>query len=89
MGKGKPRHNPDKPQNKFKHCVYDDGTKGKECNRPYSYKCDGNMYNCYKLYLQYLATLSEKERKEFLEKNADFKWGAPRTNYESINIDDR
>ena len=31
MGKGKPRHNPDKPQNNFKHCTYDDGTRGKEC----------------------------------------------------------
>lgn len=82
MGKGKPRHNPDKPQNNFNHCPYDDGTVGKECWRPYSGKCDGNMYKCYKLFLQHLATLSEKKRRDFLDNcNENIKWGAPRTNY--------
>ena len=80
MRRDKPRHNPDKPQNNFKYCAYDDGTKGKECNRPWSYKCDGNMYKCRKLYFQHLASLSEKEKSLFTEK-----WGteigAPRTNY--------
>ena len=86
MGKGKPRHNPDKPQNNFKHCAYDDETVCKECNRPYSNKCDGNMYKCYKLFLQHLATLSEKKKKDFLEKYGDMKWGASRTNYEKWDL---
>ena len=80
MGKGKPRHNPDKPQNNFKHCAYDDGTRGKECRRPWSYKCDGNMYKCRKLYFQYLASLSEKEKNSFTE-GWGTEIGAPRTNY--------
>ena len=48
MGKGKPRHNPDKPQNNFKHCAYDDDTKWKECNFPWADKCTGDMYKCKK-----------------------------------------
>ena len=80
MWKGKPRHNPQKPQNNFNHCAYDDGTKGKECNRPWSYRCDGNMYKCRKLYFQYLASLSDEKRAEFTEKCGD-EIGAPRTNY--------
>lgn len=34
MGKGKPRHNPDKPANNYGHCPYDDSTLWKECNYP-------------------------------------------------------
>lgn len=34
MGKGKPRHNPDKPANNYTGCLYDDGTLWKECNYP-------------------------------------------------------
>ena len=81
MGKGKPRHKPQKPQNNFKHCAYDDGTEGKECNYPWSFHCDGDMYKCRKLYFQHLATLSDEKRAEFTEKWGD-EIGAPRTNYE-------
>lgn len=77
----KPRHDPNKPQNNFNHCAYDDGTIGKECNYPWARYCDGNMYKCRKLYFQHLATLSEKKKNEFYEKYGDTDIGAPRTNY--------
>lgn len=83
MGKNKPRHNPDKPQNHFaEHCPYDDGTKWKECNNEWADKCDGNRYRCYKLYLQHLATLSEKKKQEYAEmyERNHILNGAPRTN---------
>lgn len=61
-----------KIQNEFferKHCWYDDGTKYKECNRPWSEYCDGNQHNCKHLKMKYLASLSEKERKQYLYNN--------------------
>lgn len=87
MGKNNPRHNPDKPQNRFKHCAYDDGTKWKECGFPWSGKCVGDMYKCKKLYLQHLATLSPEKRDKFVEEYERVEghpFGAPRTNYVTI-----
>lgn len=84
MGKNKPRHNPDKPQNRFKHCAYDDGTKHKECGFPWADKCTGDMYKCKKLYLQHLATLSPEKRDRFIEEYERIEghsFGVPRTNY--------
>ena len=62
-----------KEQNSFyttKKCWYDDGTTWKECNRPWANKCDGNQHNCKHLKMQYLASLSEDERKKYLERNS-------------------
>ena len=82
MGKGKPRHNPQKPQNNFKHCAYDDGTKGKECNYPWSCRRDGDMYKSRKLYFHHLASVSDEMRAE-VTNLWGYKIGAPRTNYEN------
>ncbi|MFW6002649.1 MAG: hypothetical protein ACOCQD_04850 [archaeon] len=60
MGKGKPRHNPDKPQNKFnKYCIwchYDPEGNARYCERPICgdgimdiNKCKGNTHNCKKV----------------------------------------
>ena len=72
MGKGKSRHNPDKPANNYDHCPYDDSTLWKECRYPWANRCTG-QHSCYKLYLQHLATLSEKDRDAFTEKFGKFK----------------
>lgn len=80
----KPRHNPDKPQNKFKYCAYDDGTRCKECHFPWSHLCTGDMYKCKKLYHQHLATLSDEKKRNFTEKYERIEghpFGVPRTNY--------
>lgn len=77
MGKGKPRHNPDKPANNYTGCPYDDDTLWKECNYPWANRCTG-QHSCYKLYLQHLATLSEKDRENFTEKYGKFE--VPRSN---------
>lgn len=81
MGKGKPRHNPDKPEHlmggKY---PYDDGTRWKECHYPWANKCDGNRYKCRKLCLQHVASLSEAKKKQFIEKYNGCFDGAPRTN---------
>jgi len=61
MGKGKSRHNPNKPQNQL-HCPYDDGTKWKECGYPWANRCTGDRHHCVKLRYHYLASLSPKER---------------------------
>lgn len=84
MGKGKPRHNSDKPQNKFDHCSLNDGTKWKECGFPWADKCTGNMHMCKKLYFQHLATLTPEKRDQFTEKYekvTGHSFGVPRTNY--------
>lgn len=67
MKQRKPRT---KEQNQFyegKHCWYDDGSKWKECNRPWADKCDGNQHKCKHLKMKYLASLSEDKRKKYLE----------------------
>jgi len=78
MGKGKPRQNPEKPQNNMSEsCPYDDGSRGKECGYPWGMKCDGDRYKCRKLYFQHLATLSDEAREEFTERFGT-KCGAPK-----------
>lgn len=87
MGKNKPRHNLDKPQNKFKYCAYDDSTVDKECGFPWANKCQGDMYKCKKLYLQHLATLTPEKRGNFTEKYERIQghpFGVPRTNYQQL-----
>ena len=84
MGKNKPRYNPEKPQNRFKKCAYDDDTVYKECGYPWANKCQGDMYKCKKLYLQHLATLTPGKRDKFTEDYERMKghsFGVPRTNY--------
>lgn len=56
MGKGKPRHNPDKPANKYgKRCPYWEeyinGTAGCEGSAlsEKQLKCNGNRHNCVKV----------------------------------------
>ena len=55
MGKNKPRHNPDKPQNKTgEHCWYYEGFNGQYwCERGWDVsKCKGNPHNCTKVKYQ-------------------------------------
>lgn len=81
MKANKPRHNPNKPENKLgEHCPYDDGTRWKECNRPWADHCDGNRYKCYKLFLQHRASLSTEKRDIEAKQDEQYKNGAPRTN---------
>ena len=70
MKQRKPRTKEQNPFYERSHCWYDDGTKWKECNRPWADKCDGNQHKCKHLKMQYLASLSENERKTYLEKNS-------------------
>lgn len=84
MGKNKPRWYPDKPQNNFKHCAYDDNTKNKECGYPWAFKCDGDMYRCRKLYFQNMASLTPDKRDRFTtnyEQINGHPFGVPRTNH--------
>ena len=75
----KPRTAIDRPFNKLlskqskefirpEHCPYDDGTKWKECNYPWSNKCDGNIFKCTKLKLQHNASLgpNSENKKDFI-----------------------
>ena len=68
--KRKPRTATERPLNKLlaknpkddlTHCPYDDGTYGKECLRPWSRHCDGNIFKCIKLKLQHLASRGKNE----------------------------
>ena len=47
-------------------CPYDDGSPGKECLRPWSMHCDGNIFKCQKLKLQHLASRGKNEP-DFIE----------------------
>ncbi len=66
MGKGKPRHNPDKPANKRgKHCPEYE-TMGDKCwcvahpeIEGKKLKCGGNRHNCVKVDYQKQAILKE------------------------------
>lgn len=71
MGKNKPRHNPDKPQNnKSFPCPYfeSDNKGNKWCEGGFSraaYTCEGNPHNCVKA--QYHRAASTKEgRRDYL-----------------------
>ena len=48
-------------------CWYDDDTKWKECGRPWSYLCDGNIHKCAHLKHHWFASLSESNKKYILE----------------------
>lgn len=54
-----------------KHCSYDDGTVWKECNFPWANRCDGNIHKCAKLKMQHLASLSDKDREEYIKKELE------------------
>lgn len=67
MSKGKPRHNPDKPQNKIGDtCYYYEGFKGEYwCEHGYDItKCQGNPHNCKKVQYQILASRSDKQKND-------------------------
>jgi len=49
------------PKSEPTSCPYDDGTVGKECLRPWSTHCDGNIFKCLKLKLQHLAGRGKNE----------------------------
>ena len=74
----KPRTAINRPLNKLiarqgsnpSHCPYDDGTPGKECLRPWSMNCDGNIFKCQKLKLQHLAGRGKNEP-DFYECNKE------------------
>lgn len=65
----KPRHNPEKLQNKLNpHCPYFDSKSETECNTKWADRCEGNRHNCKKLEYRFLAstivkTGSDKDRK--------------------------
>ena len=70
----KPRKQRTKEQKeiyKNPNCPYDDGTYGKECNNPWSIRCDGDIHNCLHLRMRWLAGASEEEKKKWLEKHKD------------------
>lgn len=74
MGKGKPRHNPDKPQNKYgSFCPMVEEISGPdgihlhcECGGKYSAQdvkvCKGNRHNCVKTYLHREASKSDVQK---------------------------
>ena len=67
MGKGKPRHNPDKPQNKYggfctRYETYNDAPpycEGGCCDDAKT--CKGNPHNCIKTYYRRAASRSNKQ----------------------------
>ena len=70
MGKGKPRHNPDKPQNKMGGFCTRYETYS-FCNTPYceggncddAKKCKGNPHNCVKTFYARLASRSDIQKR--------------------------
>ena len=73
MGKGKPRHNPDKPANKYgKRCPYWEeyinGTAGCEGSAlsENQLKCNGNRHNCVKVSYHTLAILKNNPTKQMI-----------------------
>ena len=69
MSKGKPRHNPDKPQNKIGcWCAYYEEHEGINgvfscCERGWdTTKCKGNPHNCVKVIYQTLASRSDVQK---------------------------
>lgn len=65
MGKGKPRHNPNKPQNKTgKWCSYYEGYDDIHwCELGYDItKCNGILHNCCKVKYQILASRSDTQK---------------------------
>lgn len=68
MSKNKPRHNPDKPQNKYGDwCSYAEEHNGKlycECGYGDASVCKGNRHNCIKVTYKKLACRSDKQKNE-------------------------
>ena len=65
MGKGKPRHNSDKPQNLIgSQCAYYEWHNGHYwCERGWDItKCNGNPHNCFKVKYQILASRSDVQK---------------------------
>ena len=62
----------EQPQRMNERCPYYDGMIGDrhvhECLYPWNSKCEGQSHRCYKLKLQWLASLSDKKRKVMQEK---------------------
>lgn len=70
MGKGKPRHNPDKPQNKYGgFCQwfekYEDGSSSCEALYGDAKVCKGNPHNCIKCKYKKLAICDTKNPKHW------------------------
>ena len=72
MGKGKPRHNPEKPQNTWgKHCQHaDDSKAGEHCDLVLDWGvtddngkllCKGNRHYCLSQQLKFKASIKEKD----------------------------
>lgn len=63
MAKNKPRHNPDKPQNKMgSFCsYYEEGHTYCEALRDTT-KCGGNPHNCIKVTYQINASMGDKRK---------------------------
>ena len=72
MSKGKPRHNPNKPANKYgRHCPYYeeyiDGSTACEALLPGNVlKCGGNRHNCVKVSYHTLAILKNNPTKRII-----------------------
>lgn len=67
MGKNKPRHNPNKPQNLAgKNCSYYEGYNDQYwCERGCDItKCKGNPHNCSKVKYQILASRSDRQKND-------------------------
>ena len=78
MKERKPRTKEQNPFFEGKKCWYFDGwrfnSEGEkvaitECMVPWSDRCTSSQHDCKHLKMQYLASLSEKERKRYLERN--------------------
>lgn len=68
MGKGKPRHNPDKRQNKMgADCPYYEEHHLGVCDGDWRV-CKGNRYNCIKTFYHRLASRSDIQKQ-----NGDYK----------------
>ena len=93
MGKGKPRHNPDKPQNKIGYwCqLYHETKDGGHCPHYHlgdAKVCNGNPHMCIKNWYRGLARLSDKQ-KERKSMPVAFKYEADkreRWNKENVNM---
>lgn len=67
MGKGKHRHDPDKPQNLIgSNCSYYEGNeKTNWCERGWDVtKCKGSPHNCCKVKYQILASKSDEQKED-------------------------
>jgi len=66
MGKGKPRHNPSKPQNCGSVCSFYEVVAGKDVymggGLPWVKYCSGNPHNCKKAEYKFMASLPEHKR---------------------------